>query len=415
LKKKFKADGSLDKYKARVVAKGFTQQSGVDFIDTYSPVTKFTSVRIIMSIVTKFDLELHQLDVKTTFLNGELKEDIYMVQPEGFHVNGHEEKVYKLKRSLYGLKQSSRQWYLKFHEAIIEISFKVSPLDHYVYIYNDNDKLTILSLYVDNILLTRNCSEMIQRTKNFLGAKFGMKDMGDATVLGIKISRDRTSKLLYLDQEKYIENILRRFKMDRCKPLNTPVSKGQHLSKTMCPRDQTEIIEMETIPYAQAVGSLMYAMTSARPDICHTIGLVSRYQSNPGKEHWQAVKRILRYLQETKNMALCFGLEDLKIVGYTDTDFAGDIDDRKYTSGYIFLFRGIAVSWLSKKQSCVAKSTMEAKYISCSTIVSNAVWIQHFVKSLNLGMQDGPVNVFCDNKSAISLIKVEFKAPKATH
>jgi hypothetical protein len=176
-----------------------------------------------MFIVVKMDLELHHLDVKITFLNGELKKDIYMVQPEGFHVNGHEEKVNKLKWSLYGLKQSSRQWYLKFH---VEINFELSPLDQYVYIYNDNDKLIVLSLYVDDILLTENCFEMIQRTKNFLGSKFEIKDMGDATyILGIKISRDRTSRLLYLDQEKYIENILRRFKMDKCKPLNTPVSK----------------------------------------------------------------------------------------------------------------------------------------------------------------------------------------------
>jgi hypothetical protein len=132
---------------------------------------------------------------------------------------------------------------------------------------------------------------------NFLGSKFEMKDMGDATyALGIKILRDRTLKLLYLDQEKYIENILREFKMDKCKPLNTPVSKGQHLSKTMCPRNQIEIFEMETIPDAQAVGSLMYAMTSTRPNICHAVGLVSRYQSNSGKEHWQVVKRIFRYL-----------------------------------------------------------------------------------------------------------------------
>jgi hypothetical protein len=132
---------------------------------------------------------------------------------------------------------------------------------------------------------------------NFLGSKFEMKDMGDATyALGIKILRDRTLKLLYLDQEKYIENILREFKMDKCKPLNTPVSKGQHLSKTMRPRNQIEIFEMETIPDAQVVGSLMYAMTSTRPNICHAIGLVSRYQSNSRKEHWQVVKRIFRYL-----------------------------------------------------------------------------------------------------------------------
>jgi hypothetical protein len=416
LRKKFKADGSLEKYKARLVAKGFTQQPGVDFVDTYSPVAKFTSVRIIMSIVAKMDLELHQLDVKTAFLNGELKEDIYMIQPEGFQIKGHEEKVYKLKRSLYGLKQSSRQWYLKFHQAILEIGFKVSPLDHCVYICNENDKFTILSLYVDDILLTGNYPDMINNTKLFLSSKFEMKDMGAATyVLGIKITRNRNLKLLYLDQENYLEKILRRFNMDKCKPLNTPISKGQYLSKSMCPQNETEIQEMESIPYAQAVGSLMYAMTSTRPDICHAVGLVSRYQSNPGKTHWKAVKRIFRYLQGTKNMGLCFGLSDLEIVGFTDADFAGDLDDRKSTSGYVFLFGGTAVSWLSKKQNCVAKSTMEAEYISCSSAVSNAVWIKRFIESLNLGLNCKPVNMFCDSKSAISLIKSGAQSSKGKH
>jgi hypothetical protein len=189
----------------------------VDFVDTYSLIAKFTSVRIIMSIVAKMDLELHQLVVKTTFLNGELKEDIYMIHPEGFEVNGQEEKIYKLKRSLYRFKQSSRQCYSKFHHAIIEIGFKVSLLDHCVYICNDNDKLIILSLYVDDILLIENCSEMINKTKTFLASKFEMKDMGVTTyVLEIKISRDKILKLLYLNQENYIEKILKRFRMDNC-------------------------------------------------------------------------------------------------------------------------------------------------------------------------------------------------------
>jgi hypothetical protein len=163
------------------------------------------------------------------------------------------------------------------------------------------------------------------------------------------------------------------------------------------------------------VGSLIYAMTSTRPDICHAVGLVSRYQSNPGKEHWQVVKRIFRYLQGTKNMGLCFRLEDLNIAGYTNAKFAGDIDDKKSSSGYIFLFGGTVVSWLSKKQNCIAKSIMESEYISCSTAVSNAVWIKCFVKSINLGMQDGPTNVFCDNKSAISLIKSGIQNSKGKH
>lgn len=218
---------------------------------------------------------------------------------------------------------------------------------------------------------------MIIKTKTFLTSRFEMKDMGLANyVLGIRISRDRNSKLLYLDQEKYLDKVLKRFNMDICNSLSTPVCKGQSLSKSMSPQTKFDVEEMRNVPYAQAVGSLMYAMTSTRLDICHAVGLVSRFQSNPGKEHWQAVKRIFRYLKGTKNLKLCFGLCDLDIKGYTNTDFAKDVDNRKSTSGHVFLFGGTAVSWLSKKQSCVAKYTIEAEYIAYSTAVSNAVWIK---------------------------------------
>uniref|UniRef100_A0A2N9F2S2 CCHC-type domain-containing protein n=1 Tax=Fagus sylvatica TaxID=28930 RepID=A0A2N9F2S2_FAGSY len=325
LRKKYKADGSLDKYKARLVAKGFTQQPGVDFVDTYSPVAKFASVRIIMVVATRLDLELHQLDVKTAF-------------------------------------------------AILDIGYEMSPLDHCVYVWRDKEKLALLSLYVDDILLASNSPDMMKETRFCLGSKFEMKDMGPANyVLGIRISKDRDSKLIYLDQENYLEKVLKRFKMEYCRPMSTPVSKGTIFNKSMCPTNKTELEEMKAVPYAQAVGSLMYAMTSTRPDICYAVGLVSRYQSNPGKAHWQAVKRIFRYLQMTKNMKLCFGLDELEIKGFTDADFARDTDDRKSTSGYVFLFGGTTVSWLSKKQCCVAKYTMEAEYIACSTAVSNAV------------------------------------------
>jgi hypothetical protein len=177
-----------------------------------------------------------------------------------------------------------------------------------------------------------------------------MKDMDSANyVLGIIISRDRDSKLIYLDQENYLEKVLKRFKMEDCKSLSTPVSKGTILNKSMCPTNKTELEEMMAVPYAQAVGSLMYAMKSTRPDIRYAVGLVSRYQSNPGKTHWQAVKWIFRYLQMTKSMKLCFELDELEIKGFTDADFAGVTDDRKSISGYVFLLGGTTVSWLSKK------------------------------------------------------------------
>ena len=328
------------------MVKGFNQQLGVDFVDTYSPIAKFTSNRIIMSVVARMDLELHQLDVKKTFLNSELKEDIFMLQPQGFEIKGHEDKVYKLKRSLYRLKQSSRQWYLKFHQAILEIGFEMSPLDHCVYIWKCYDELTILSLYVDDILLAGNNPDMMSKTKSFLSSRFEMTDMGPATyVLGIKITRDRNTKFLYLAQENYLEKVLKKFIMVESKALSTPVSKGTILSKNMRHKDKEKQEFMEKVPYAQVAGNLMNAMTSTRPDICHAVGLVSRYEPNHGRTHWQAVKRIFRYPQGTKGMKLCFGISDLEIIGYTDANFVGDVDDKKSISGYVFLFGGIVVSW----------------------------------------------------------------------
>uniref|UniRef100_A0A2N9HJS7 Reverse transcriptase Ty1/copia-type domain-containing protein n=1 Tax=Fagus sylvatica TaxID=28930 RepID=A0A2N9HJS7_FAGSY len=318
LRKMYKAYGSLDKYKVRLVAKGFTQQPGVDFVDTYSLVAKFASVRIIMIVAVRLDLELHQLDVKTAFLNGDLKEEIYMDQPDGFQIKGQEGKVCRLKKSLYGLKQSSRQWYLKFHQVILDIGYKMSPLDHCVYVWRDKEKLALLSLYVDDILLASNSPDMMKETKFCLGSKFEMKDMGPTNyVLGIRISRDRDSKLIYLDQENYLEKGLKMFKMEDCRPVSTPVSKGTILNKSMCPTNKTKLEEMIVVPYVQAVDSLIYAMMSTRLDICYAVGLVSRYQSNPGKAHWQAVKRIFRFLQMTKSMKLCFGLDELEIKGFT--------------------------------------------------------------------------------------------------
>ena len=226
----------------------------------------------------------------------------------------------------------------------------MSPLDHCVYVWRDKEKLALLSLYVDDILLASNSPDMMKETKFCLGSKFEMKDMGPTNyVLGIRISRDKDSKLIYLDQENYLEKVLKRFKMEDCRPVSTPVFKGMILNKSMCPTNKTELKEMIVVPYVQAVDSLMYAMMSTRLDICYAVGLVSRYQSNPGKAHWQAVKRIFRFLQMTKSMKLCFGLDELEIKGFIDVDFAEDTNDRKSTSEYVFLFGGIMVYWLSKK------------------------------------------------------------------
>lgn len=404
-KLKTEEKNSLPRYKARIVVKGCNQKKGIDFDEIFSPVVKMSSIRVVMGLAACLDLEVEQLDVKTTFLHGDLEEEIYMEQPEGFKVAGKEHLVCRLEKSLYGLKQAPRQWYKKFDSFMTQHEFKKTLCDHCVYIkkYAGGDFI-ILLLYVDDMLIVGQDKKKITALKKALSESFAMKDLGAAQqILGMKVTRDRSKGLLWLSQERYIEKILERFNMHKAKPVSVPLANHFKLSKEHSPKTENEMAEMENVPCSSAVGSLMYAMICTRPDIAYAVGAVSRYLSNPGKQHWAAVKWIFRYLRGTTRRCLCFGKGKPVLKGYTDADMAGDVDSRKSTSGYLITFSGGAVSWQSKLQKCVALSTTEAEFIAATESCKEMIWLKNFL--LELGQKQESYDLYCDNQSTIQLAK----------
>nr|GFB47403.1 retrotransposon protein, putative, Ty1-copia subclass [Tanacetum cinerariifolium] len=276
-KKKTDMDGAVYIFKARLVAKGFTQPYRVDYEETFSSVADIRAIRILIAIVAYYDYEIWQMDVKTAFLNGHLFEEVYIEQPEGFVNPKYPNNVCKLKRSIYGLKQASRQWNKRFDDENKKFGFTQNPNEPCVYIKASGSYIAILILYVDDILLMGNNIPMLHDVKSYLGRSFAMNYLGEAAyILGIKIYRDRSKRL--------IENL----KLSKSQGASTPAEKQR----------------MQNITYASAVGSIMYTVRCTRPDVAFAQNMTSRFQQNPGEEHWTAVKNILKYLRNTKDMFL---------------------------------------------------------------------------------------------------------------
>nr|AAF65309.1 reverse transcriptase [Picea glauca] len=418
-KKKFNVEGKVEKYKARLVEKGYSQVEGIEFGEIFSPVAKLTSIRFLLSIVVAFDLEVEQMDVKTTFLHGDLEEEIYMKQPEGFVVKGNKELVCKINKSLCGVKQSPRMWYQKFDTYILRLGFVISRADHCVYSKQVGNHFIYVVLYVDDMLLVGNNMDVIKEVKSQLSSKFDMKDLGAANfILGMDIKRDRANRKLWLNQRKYVETILQRFNIHGSKPVKVPIPIGVNLSADQCPKIQEEEEDMSHVPYASAVGSLMYAMVCTRPDIAHAVGFLSRYMSKLGKEHWTTVKRVFRYLHGTTSYGLCYqgrsGLDRVvDIHGFVDADWVGDLDHIRSTSGYVFNLFGGAISWMSKIQALVALSTTEAEYMVATHASQGSIWLQRLCSGIGLVQQ--VVRLDCEIQSAIFMAKNPAYDSKTNH
>ncbi|GJV39606.1 retrotransposon protein, putative, ty1-copia subclass [Tanacetum coccineum] len=374
-------DGAVHTFKSRLVAKGFTQTYGVDYEETFSPVADIRAIRILIAIAAFYDYEIWQMDVKTAFLNGHLFEEVYMTQPEGFVNPKYPNHVCKLKRSIYGLKQASRQWNKRFDDEIKKFGFTQNQDEPCVYLKASRSYVTFLILYVDDILIMGNNIPMLQDVKSYLGKCFAMKDLGEAAyILGIKIYRDRSKRLIGLCQSAYIEKILKRYYMENSKRGTIPMQEKLKLSKSDGASTPTEKRCMSNIPYALAVGSIMYVTT---------------------------VKNILKYLWNTKDMFLVYGGDmkrELRVSCYTDAGYLTDVDDLKSQARYVFVLNGGVVDWNSTKQSISATLSTDVEYIAAFDSSKEAVWIHIFIFGLNVVPTiEEPITMYCDNTGAIAI------------
>ncbi|MEN7973604.1 MAG: reverse transcriptase domain-containing protein, partial [Verrucomicrobiota bacterium] len=397
------SDGSIERYKARLVAKGFTQKYGVDYDETFSPVVRFESVRALVAVAAQRGLKLHQMDVSTAFLNGDLEEEIFMEQPAGFVVKGKEKLVCKLDKSLYGLKQAPRAWNVVLNAQLLDLGFVQSSSDPCIYTRQKQKELQLLAVYVDDLVLAVKTDAEMTHLKEQLHQKFKMKDLGQLHYfLGVKVVQDYKSNSVWLGQEKYVNDVLAKFDMYDSKSISTPMSVREGLMTDGAPVPSSAAVSHPVDPhlYKSAVGSLLYIAVATRPDIATAVNTVAKHNSDPKLVHWAAVKRIMRYLKGTAHLGLLYRGTSPKLQsastqvysdysqlhqtlhGFSDADWAGDVGDRKSTSGSVFILAGAAVSWSSKKQTTVATSTTEAEYTALAATARETVWLRHLLADL---------------------------------
>uniref|UniRef100_A0A453B0H4 Reverse transcriptase Ty1/copia-type domain-containing protein n=1 Tax=Aegilops tauschii subsp. strangulata TaxID=200361 RepID=A0A453B0H4_AEGTS len=375
------------------------QEQGVDFEEVFAPVTRMESVRLVIALAAQESWKLHHMDVKSVFLNGELKEEVYVKQPPGYIKEGEEHKVLKLHKALYGLYQAPRAWNIKLDRTLISLGFEKSPLEHAMYKRGKGKDRLLVGIYVDDLLITGADEEEIARFKLQMKELFKMSDLGLLTYyLGIEVHQKPEG--ITLCQEAYAKKILESCSMEDCNPSFVPIEPRLKLSK------RSEASAVDATEYRSVVGSLRY-LVNTRPDLAYSVGIVSRFMEAPTTEHWAAVKHILRYIKGTTNFG-CVYLREKKemveLLGYSDSDLAGDVDDRKSTSGVAYFLGGSIVTWLSQKQKVVALSSCEAEYIAAATAAGQGVWLGRLLGDLT-DKEAESVVLNVDNKSAIALCK----------
>ncbi|KAJ9552638.1 hypothetical protein OSB04_016683 [Centaurea solstitialis] len=364
-------DNIVVRNKARLVAKGYKQQDGIDYNETFAPVARIEAIRMFLAYASHKDFTVYQMDVKTAFLNGVLKEEVYVSQPEGFVDQDHPDHVYILDKALYGLKQAPRAWYDSLSQFLVESGYSK-----------------------DDIIFGSTYPNFCDTFSKLMMTRYEMLMMGELTFfLGLQVKQ--LSAGIFINQAKYIKDILKKYNLENAKIMKTPMSPSCALDSDPDGND------VDVTTYRGMIGSLMY-LTASRPDIMFSTCLCARYQSKPKESHLKAVKRIFRYLKGTVNLGLWYPKgSGYELTGYTDADHGGCKLDRKSTTGHIQLLGDKLVSWASKKQNCVSLSTAEAEYVAAASCCSQIIWMRTQLR--DYGFKFDKIPIYCDSKSAIAI------------
>ena len=393
-KTKFNSDGSIERHKARLVARGFTQTFGVDYKETFAPVAKMSTVRVLLSVAINHEWPLYQMDVKNAFLHGDLEEEVYMQLPPGHPQAQNSSMVCKLHKSIYGLKQSPRAWYAKLSSVLEKFGFKRSHADSSLFVRTGSVGKLVVLIYVDDIIITGDNIDEINTLKHSLHQKFAIKDLGVLKYfLGIEMAT--SPKGLFLSQRKYVIDLLQEVKMIDCKPARTPLDSKLKLDLEGEPLSNIS-------HYQRLVGKLIY-LTITRPDITYAVSLVSQFMHAPTEAHLNVVKRILRYLKGSIGRGIIMKNNGhTQIMAYTDADWAGNAIDRKSTTGYCTFVGGNIVTWKSKKQNVIARSSAEAEYRAMASTACELIWLKSLISDLGF-LSNKPMSLFCDNQAAMHI------------
>ena len=392
---KLHADGTLNKLKARIVAKGFLQEEGIDYLETYSPVVRTPTVRLVLHLATALNWDIKQMDVKNAFLHGDLKETVYMTQPAGFVDPSKPDHVCLLHKSIYGLKQSPRAWFDKFSTFLLEFGFFCSKSDPSLFIYAHNNNLILLLLYVDDMVITGNSSQTLTSLLAALNKEFRMTDMGQLHYfLGIQVQRQQNG--LFMSQQKYAEDLLIAASMEHCTPLPTPLP----VQLDRVPH-QEELFSDPT--YFRSIAGKLQYLTLTRPDIQFAVNFVCQKMHQPTISDFHLLKRILRYIKGTITMGISYSRDSPTLLqAYSDSDWGNCKQTRRSVGGLCTFMGTNLVSWSSKKHPTVSRSSTEAEYKSLSDAASEILWLSTLLRELRIPLPDTP-ELFCDNLSAVYL------------